>query len=97
MYISDFKIGEDFLCGDNKWKCTDIGTRTITAINVDASLHPSWLVGPPYVLNEASFDEESQKTCTMTVDGNKYRQRSITIIINEDGSVQGDLDSELTL
>ena len=34
MKHSDFKINESFVCGDNIWLVTDIGTRTIIAIKI---------------------------------------------------------------
>jgi len=37
MLLRDFKIGGEFTTdnGDKKWRCTDIGTRIITAIRLD--------------------------------------------------------------
>ena len=35
MNLSDFSIGLEFLCGDKRWKCTDVGTRVVTAICLD--------------------------------------------------------------
>lgn len=35
MERSDFTIGGDFRCGEQSWRCTDIGTRTIVAIALD--------------------------------------------------------------
>jgi hypothetical protein len=35
MNHSDFVIGEAFLCAATKWRCTDIGSRTIAAICID--------------------------------------------------------------
>jgi hypothetical protein len=32
---ADFKIGREFWCAGKRWRCTDIGTRTIVAIRVD--------------------------------------------------------------
>jgi len=32
MKRSEFRIGETFWCGGQKWRCTDIGTRTVIAI-----------------------------------------------------------------
>ena len=31
----DFSIGTEFYTGDAKWRCTDIGTRTVVAIRID--------------------------------------------------------------
>jgi hypothetical protein len=32
MNLSEFSIGVEFWCGEKKWRCTDIGTRVVTAI-----------------------------------------------------------------
>jgi hypothetical protein len=32
---SEFNIGAEFWCGGRKWRCIDIGGRTIIAIRVD--------------------------------------------------------------
>ena len=32
---SSLTIGDTFWCGDRQWRCTDIGTRTLTAIRID--------------------------------------------------------------
>ncbi len=36
MNHSDFTIGEIFWCGGGQWRCTDMGTRVITAIRIDS-------------------------------------------------------------
>jgi len=36
MKHDDFQIGEEFWCGTLRWRCTDIGRRTITAICIDS-------------------------------------------------------------
>jgi len=36
MQHSEFKIGEIFWSGETKWRCTDVGTRTIAAIRIDS-------------------------------------------------------------
>jgi hypothetical protein len=36
MKVEEFVVGEDFWCGDQRYRCTDIGTRTIVAIRVDS-------------------------------------------------------------
>ena len=33
---SSLTIGDTFWCGGRQWRCTDIGTRTLTAIRIDA-------------------------------------------------------------
>ena len=47
MKKSDFIIGMDFFTEAGRWKCTDIGSRTIVAIRKDKD-DPSWYNGPPY-------------------------------------------------
>lgn len=71
MNHSDFTIGLEFhTCTGQVWRCTDVGTRTILAIEVYAPPIPfddgskkrfdkdeSWFVGPPYAVPEVVFDE----------------------------------------
>ena len=35
MRHGEFRIGETFWCDGQRWRCTDIGTRTIAAIGID--------------------------------------------------------------
>jgi hypothetical protein len=35
MELDQFAIGEEFLCGGRRWRCTDVGTRVVAAILVD--------------------------------------------------------------
>lgn len=37
MNHSEFAIGQAFTAGHGLWRCTDIGTRTIIAIGIDAA------------------------------------------------------------
>ncbi len=58
MKHSDFKIGTVFnSCTGQRWQCTDVGSRTILAIELKPELDSSWFVGPPYAVIEVSFDE----------------------------------------
>lgn len=58
MKHSDFKIGTVFnTCTGQRWQCTDVGSRTILAIELKPELDSSWFVGPPYAVVEVSFDE----------------------------------------
>ena len=57
MKHSDFKIGTEFLSGSGRWRCTDVGKRTITAIKLDHDDDPTWYNGPPYAVEEHVFDE----------------------------------------
>jgi len=36
MKHSDFRIGLEFWCGQKRWRCTDVGTRVITAISLES-------------------------------------------------------------
>jgi hypothetical protein len=63
MQHSDFSIGKEFLCGQRRWRCTDVGTRTIVAIVLDHD-DPSWEIGPPYARQEVVFDEYDLVGCT---------------------------------
>ncbi len=64
MKHSDFKIGGEFMCSGKRWRCTDIGTRTVIAVCLDDHPHdPSWYNGPPYAVAESVFDEYDQEAC----------------------------------
>jgi hypothetical protein len=44
LNFGGFRIGGTFWCGEQRWRCTDIGTRAIVAIRLDhtdAQRHPS--------------------------------------------------------
>lgn len=56
------RIGQEFVHPDTKerWRVTDVGTRTFIAINLDRPLtnfDPSWFDGPPYAVAEEVWDE----------------------------------------
>ncbi|WP_292806783.1 hypothetical protein [Methylotenera sp.] len=77
MKHSDFKIGTVFnSCTGQRWRCTDVGTRTILAIELKPELDSSWFVGPPYAVVEVSFDENDM--------GGVYR--------NDDEAIQDAID-----
>jgi hypothetical protein len=58
MNLSDFSIGIVFhTCTGQQWRCTDIGTRTILAIEIKPDLDEAWFSGPPYAVLEEVFDE----------------------------------------
>jgi hypothetical protein len=63
MRQSDFRIGCEFLSGSGRWRCTDVGKRTIAAIRLDHDDDPSWYNGPPYALAECIFDEYDIEGC----------------------------------
>jgi hypothetical protein len=41
MKHSDFKIGLEFLSGSGRWRCTDVGKRTIAALKLDHDHDPA--------------------------------------------------------
>lgn len=58
MKLIDFDIGTEFKTSTwHRWRCTDVGRRTILAIELDPDLDEAWLAGPPYVVREVVFDE----------------------------------------
>lgn len=64
MKHEKFSIGCHFFNAKGKWRCTDVGTRTIVAIELDDhSPDVSWLYGPPYNTEEVVFNEEDLKGC----------------------------------
>ena len=38
MQHSEFVIGMEFICGESRWRCTDVGTRVIVAISLEPAL-----------------------------------------------------------
>jgi hypothetical protein len=53
MEHTEFRIGLEFWCGDQRWRCTDVGIRVIVAISLEPhevvtvhGLGPA-IAGPP--------------------------------------------------
>lgn len=66
MKHSDFHIGLEFLGPAGfRWRCTDVGTRTILAVRLEHD-DPNWYRGPPYVATEEVFDEHEMERCHLT-------------------------------
>lgn len=66
MKHSDFFLGLEFLgVAGFRWRCTDIGLRTILAIQLDRD-DPLWYEGPPYIAEEVVFDEQEIEYCHLT-------------------------------
>ena len=63
MKLSDFSIGLEFAMSGARWRCTDVGTRTIIAIKLDHPEDPSWYKGPPYAVAEMVLDEYVLPAC----------------------------------
>jgi hypothetical protein len=66
MKLTDFHIGLEFLGSAGfRWRCTDVGTRTIAAIQLDHD-DPHWYQGPPYIAKEVVFDEDEMERCHLS-------------------------------
>jgi hypothetical protein len=58
MKHADFAIGTEFeTCTGQRWRCTDVGQRSIVAIELRTDLDEAWFRGPPYTVPEVVFDE----------------------------------------
>ncbi len=51
----NFHIGMEFWTEAGRWRCTDVGARTICAIKLEGD--PRDWDGPPYMVVESVFDE----------------------------------------
>lgn len=67
MRHSEFRIGTEFYTTARRWRCTDVGTRTIVAIGLDAP-DDSWYNGPPYAVAEVVFDEYALQGTSLSPD-----------------------------
>jgi len=66
MKHGDFHIGLEFFASAGfRWRCTDVGTRTILAVRLDYD-NPHWYQGPPYIAKEEVFDEDQIEHCHRT-------------------------------
>jgi hypothetical protein len=66
MRYEEFKIGMEFTTAgglSGRWRCTDVGTRAIVAIQIEPGNDPSWCNGPPYAVAEFVFDEDDIVAC----------------------------------
>ena len=54
----------EFYTAAGKWRCTDVGTRVIVAIQLDQN-DPSWYAGPPFAVAEWVFDEYDLDGCSL--------------------------------
>jgi len=48
-----------------KFKCTDVGTRTIIAIKPSIFDDEEWTQGPPYASAEIVLDEDDLTACSL--------------------------------
>jgi hypothetical protein len=65
MQYSEFKIGTEFFTASGRWRCTDIGTRVVVALKLDAP-DETWYAGPPYALAEYVLDENDLEGCSLS-------------------------------
>ncbi len=81
--LDEFEIGKPFRCADWLWRCTDIGTRVVTAIRLDQvevdgtdgrrtlsqqeAEAEGWFRGPPYGVAGFVFDEHDQEECESAI------------------------------
>jgi hypothetical protein len=72
MKHSDFSIGCEFLTATGRWRCTDVGTRTIAAIKLEYDGDPGAYNGPPYGIVEHVFDEDGIEGCSPASGNRKY-------------------------
>lgn len=63
MEHKDFSIGLEFQMSGKQYRCTDVGTRIVTAIHLDPNLDPSWFKGPTYAVVEHVIDEDDMEAC----------------------------------
>lgn len=69
MKLMDFKIGTIFdTCTGQRWRCTDVGSRSILAIELKPDLEESWFKGPPYAVEEIPFDEKDIDRAYRTIE-----------------------------
>lgn len=62
MKKSDFALGQEFYTATGQWRCTDIGTRIITAIQLNQEDEQNYN-GPPFSIPEVVFDEYDMEGC----------------------------------
>lgn len=66
LKLQQFVIGAEFEMSGSRWRCTDVGARTLVAIQLDAARDPSWYRGPPYAVVETAIDEYDLPACMLT-------------------------------
>jgi hypothetical protein len=71
MRHDECHIGLEFYTATTRWRCTDMGTRTIVAIALDAPAE-SWYNGPPYAVREIVFDEDDFEGMSVSPDDVSY-------------------------
>ncbi|EEF25050.1 conserved hypothetical protein [Ricinus communis] len=73
MKLDDFHVGLEFLGPSGAlFRCTDVGTRVVAAIELDHE-ESAWYQGPPYIVPELVFDEWDIAHC----------HRDLTDLVND--------------
>ena len=72
MKRADFQIGGEFVTAAGRWRCTDVGKRTIIAIRLNHDDDPIWYSGPPYAAAETVFDEYDFQGCEPAPERRSY-------------------------
>lgn len=67
MKLNAFRIGETFACGNALWRCTDVGTRVVVAVDLRDPAAEKF-GGPPYAVVEHVFDENDLEGCAPTLE-----------------------------
>jgi hypothetical protein len=80
MKHSDFRIGCEFLSGSGRWRCTDVGKRTIAAIRLEHDDDPGLYNGPPYLVAESIFDEYDIEGCEPAPKRGTYDASGLTAL-----------------
>jgi hypothetical protein len=63
---SGFHLGLGFVAAAGlRWRCTDVGTRTVVATPLDHD-DPIRYQGPPYIAREVVFDEAEMAGCYLS-------------------------------
>ncbi|MTH94620.1 hypothetical protein E1297_01010 [Roseibium sp. RKSG952] len=68
--LSMISIGERFFMNEREYMCTDKGSRVLIGVHIDNKVRddPSWLNGPPYALDEVTFNEYDFPAITLKPD-----------------------------
>ena len=64
MKKNDFTIGLEFYTAAGKWRCTDVGSRVIVAIELNQKDEINY-IGPPCSICECVFDENDFNGCAL--------------------------------
>ncbi len=73
MQHNDFHVGLEFYTATGRWRCTDVGSRVVVAIQLDAP-DPSWYQGPPYAVVESVLDENDLGGCALDAEAFNSKQ-----------------------